>query len=391
MNIQQLRLETPGVAFRNHLNNAGAALPPQVVIDTLISSIREEAEIGGYEFAGKYANGIAAFYDVAAQLLHTHSRNIAFTTNATDSYNRALSSLNFVKGDVILTTDDDYVSNHLAFLQLRDRYGVKIVRAACLPTGGVEVESVAKLIKKYQPKVVAVTHVPTNSGLIQEVQTIGDLCRKNQCWYIVDACQSVGQMDVNVAEIGCDFLTVTSRKWLRGPRGTGFLYASDRVLKSDLAPHFIDLRGSTWDSADQYTLDDTTKRFELWEKSYPLLLGAKAAISYALQLGLNNIEQRVRELADYTRDQLTNLPKIRVLDQGQQRCGIVTLHRTNTNPDHLITAFTAKDINVSYARKVNALIDFNKKKVDWALRISPHYYNTKDEIDAAIEILKNWK
>lgn len=391
MNIEQLRLETPGVAFKNHLNNAGAALPSQVVVQTLLNGIREEAEIGGYEFAEKYVEDINDFYEVAAQLLNTSPHNIAFTTNATDSYNRALSSISFQVGDIILTTDDDYVSNQLAFMQLGQRNGVKVVRAKCLPTGGVDIASVADLIKKHQPKLVAVTHVPTNSGLIQDVVAIGKLCRANETLYLVDACQSVGQMEVNAVEIGCDFLTATYRKWLRGPRGTGLLYVSNRVLESDLAPHFIDLRGSVWESENEYSLANTAKRFELWEKSYPLMLGAKAAMQYALQIGMPCIETRIKQLADYTRDNLMALKKVEVLDQGQQRCSIVTLHMADANPDQLIAGFAAKDINVSYARKVNALIDFNKKKVDWALRISPHYYNTKAEIDDAIEVLNKWR
>lgn len=388
MNLQQIRQDTPAVSNLIHLNNAGAALSPQIVVDTITDFIKEEALMGGYEIMSAVQDQVALFYKGVAQLLHCHEHNIAFTYHATDSYNRALSSIAFAKGEVILTTDDDYVSNQLAFLQLQKRYGVKIIRVANEASGDLSLDSMQKLIHQHHPKLVAVTHVPTNSGLVQPIAAVGKMCRKKGIWYLVDACQSVGQMEVNVEEIGCDFLTATYRKWLRGPRGTGFLYVSDRALAANLEPHFIDLRGSFWKSPNEYELMKTAKRYELWERSYALMLGAKVATEYALQIGIGNIQERVQFLAQYTRQALMTVPHLRLLDQGTQQCGIITAHLPHWQPDDLLKAMVEQKINISVARNNNAVIDFAKKKVTWALRISPHYYNTIEEIDETIAFLQ---
>ncbi|MEM6698604.1 MAG: aminotransferase class V-fold PLP-dependent enzyme, partial [Bacteroidota bacterium] len=223
LNIQQVRQETPTCLQKIHLNNAGASLQPQVVVNNVIGYLQLESQLGGYETANLKAQEIQDFYTAVAQLLKTKPRNIAYAHHATEAYNKALSSIPFERGDVLLTTDDDYASNQIAFLQLQKKTGIQVIRAAQLPEGGVDVNSVEELIKKHRPKLVAVTHIPTNSGLIQEVYPIGKLCQQHDILYLVDACQSVGQLDLDVNEMHCDFLSATGRKYLRGPRGTGLL------------------------------------------------------------------------------------------------------------------------------------------------------------------------
>ncbi len=388
MDIPSLRNDTPGCALHNHLNNAGASLPPAPVIKEVLGYLEEESLHGGYEMAAAYAQEIAGFYDATAKLLNAKPHNIAFAGSATDAYFRALSSIPFEAGDVVLTTDDDYVSNQIAFINLQKRFKVKLLRAEKLPEGGVDPQSMKELMDEHCPKVVAVAHVPTNSGLVQDVEAIGALCTERDIWYMVDACQSAGQMPLDVAKIGCDFLSVTMRKWLRGPRGAGFLYVSDLALGAEYETIFPDLAGGVWNTADNYRLVPTAKRYEQWEKNYALVLGSKVAIEYALRLGLENIEQAVIELATYTRQQLSELDNVRLLDKGGKLCGIVTAYFNGITPSQISGALKAANINAGIATTINAHIDFTEKGVDWALRISPHYFNTKEEIDAAICVLR---
>ena len=387
MDIQSLRNDTPGCSLHNHLNNAGASLQALPVINAVKQYFEEESLHGGYEVAAKYAAEIAGFYDAAAKLLNSNSRNIAFAGSATDAYFRALSSIPFVPGDVLLTTDDDYVSNQIAFLFLQKKAKIKLVRAAKLPEGGVDPQSVKELIEKHQPKLVAVAHVPTNSGLVQDVEAVGQLCQERDVWYLVDACQSAGQMPLDVQKIGCDFFSVTNRKWLRGPRGAGILYASDLALGAGFEPVFPDMAGGVWVAPDYYELEKSAKRYEQWEKNYALVLGSKVAIEYANNLGLEVIEQVVTELASYTRSQLSNLAGVRVLDQGKRKCGIVTAFFEGKQPAELKKALDEANIHAGIGTTINAQIDFSDKGVNWALRLSPHYYNTKSEIDNAVEVL----
>lgn len=391
MNITQLRQDTPGTQFHKHLNNAGASLPTTPVLEAVQSFLKEEALHGGYEMMENKSEEINGFYRSCAQLINTTAKNIAFTSSATEAYNKALSAIPLHPGDTILTTDDDYSSNQIAFLFLQKKHGIKYVRAEKQPEGGVDVNSVEQLIKKHQPKLVAVTHVPTNSGLIQDVVSVGKLCQESGIWYLVDACQSVGQLPIDVQEIGCDFLSGTMRKWLRGPRGAGFLYASDRVLSEGLEPVFPDLSGADWNEPDDYEKSNTANRFEYFEKNYAILLGSKVAIEYAQNIGLKAIAERVGELADYTRSRLEELPGWRVLDQGRQKCGIVTAHHPNSSPADFSGPIAAANINLGFARTQNAVIDFQEKGVTWAMRVSPHYYNTKEEIDELITVLQKVK
>lgn len=386
-NIKNLRAETLGCQHKIHLNNAGASLPPQQVIQSIQDYFDLENRIGGYEAMMEKAEQINEFYTALSQMLHCQPHNIAHATSATDAYSKALSSIVFKEGDVILTTDDDYVSNQIAFFVLQKRHGIKLIRAAKNEDGGVNVDSVAELIKKHRPKLVAVTHIPTNSGLIQDVEAIGELCAKNEILYLVDACQSAGQMPLDVTKIKCDFLTATFRKFLRGPRGMGFLYASDKVLKLGLEPIFPDLSAGVWTGTNDYELAQTAKRFEIWERNYSLIMGATTAVNYALNLGLDNIQKRVQHLANYTRNLITETSDWRVLDQGKKLCGIVTAHRPNCDLEKLKQQFSKKNINVSFATKTNAFIDMDEKGVDWTLRIAPHYYNLESEIEEAIKIL----
>lgn len=388
MDVEKLRADTPGCAKRVHLNNAGAALPPSPVIRAVEEHFALEAEIGGYEAADARADAIEEAYRAVAALIGAKPRNIAFTESATASYAQALTSIPFERGDVILTTRNDYASNQLQFLSLEARLGVRVQRAPDAPAGGVDVDALERIVRDAPPKVCCVTHVPTNSGLVQNVERIGRICREHDVLYIVDACQSVGQMPVDVRALDCDFLSATSRKFLRGPRGAGFLYVSDRVLERGLAPLMIDLHGAEWIAEDRYRLVDDAKRFETFEFAWGLVLGVGAAARYARDVGLDAIERRVRTLADRLRAGLAAIDGVRVLDRGPELCAIVSAALPR-DPRSVMLALRERGINVNAQARPTALLDFDAKGVTASLRVSPLYYNTEAEIDTALEALRD--
>ncbi len=360
---------------------------PQPVVDEIKSHIDLETEIGGYEASDSQNQEINAFYNSVATFFGGEPYNYAFCTNATDAFNRALSSIPFKNGDIILTSDNDYISNQIAFISLKKRFGIEIHRMPNTSDGIVDVQETEKLCKDISPKLVAITHVPTNSGIIQPVIELGEVCRKNELLFLVDACQSMGQLNVNVNKLNCDFLSGTFRKFMRGPRGAGILYVSDRVLDGGLEPLFIDMRGAKWTKSDEYVIEPTAKRFEDWEFAYALLLGSKAAIEYANGIGIDNIEKRVRYLSDYLRDGLRDKSNLRILDEGANLCGVVTLEVKKCTLDQLQKVLLESSINHSISTYDNAVIHFGEKKVEWALRVSPHYYNTIDEINELFLVL----
>jgi selenocysteine lyase/cysteine desulfurase len=387
MNIDQIRQDTPGCAHKLFLNSAGSSLPPKVVNEKIIEYLQEEAIIGGYKLADQKAAEIQEFYKEAALLLNTRAENIAFASHATDAYAKALSAVPFEAGDIILTTDDDYVSNYLNFLSLQKRMGIRIVRAGNLPNGDLDLDHFRTLVKQHQPKLVAITHIPTSSGLVQDAESVGAICREYDCLYLLDACQSVGQLQVDVQQIGCDFLSATGRKFLRGPRGTGFLYISDRVLQEGYAPLFVDLRGAQWTAGDQYTLQHDARRFETWEVPYALLLGLKEAMAYANRLGIQQIEVYNRELMRDFRQKLSAIPGISLLDQGTRLGNILTLLKEGHTLEQTQKHLDQHQVLYSVAQKSSAQYDFDKKGIDWAIRLSPHYFNTREEMDRLAKLI----
>jgi selenocysteine lyase/cysteine desulfurase len=391
MDIAQLRNDTPGCTHKIHLNNAGASLMPHSVSQAIHAHIELEEQTGGYEAAEIMQHEIDAFYPIAAQLLQAEARNIAYTTSATDAYSRALSSIPFKQGDVILTTSNDYISNHLAFLSLQKRFGVNIVQTADSPAGETDLDDFSTQLRKLQPKLVAVTHVPTNSGLVQPVEEMGKLVKETDSIYLVDACQSLGQLPVSVKDLHCDFLTGTFRKFLRGPRGAGLMYVSDKALQKGLEPLFIDMRGADWTALDTYKPQPTAKRFEDWEFAYALLLGSKAALQYLLALDMHDIKTRNRHLCQLLTAHLQSIPGLSLLDKGSHQSSIVTFTLAGTTPEATQDYITKGGFNITMSYKNYALIDYEKKGVSWAVRVSPHYFNLEQEIEAFASHIQAYK
>jgi selenocysteine lyase/cysteine desulfurase len=387
LDLVRLREDTPGSARRIHFNNAGAALPPTHVLQTMHEYLELEAELGGYEAADARCEDIADFYAATGELLGCGAHNIAFAPSATDAFARALSSVPFGRGDVILTTRDDYISNQIAFFSLRKRFGIDVVHAPNVPEGGVDVDAMAQLMRQRRPRLVAATHIPTNSGLVQPVAEIGRRCRELDLLYLVDACQSVGQYRVDVDQLGCDFLSATCRKFLRGPRGSGFLYVSDRALAAGHEPLFIDMRGAHWVGFESYAPVDTASRFEDWEFSYATVLGAAAAIRYALAIGIDAIAERTPALGGGLRDRLAEIDGVRILDRGRERCAIVTFTLSGWTAKAVQHELGVRAINSSVSLREYALFDFTDKAVDSCVRLSPHYYNTEQEVDRVVAVV----
>ena len=372
-----------------HLNNAGSALPAPGVLEVVRSYLEEEARVGGYELADRSAPAIEQAYRDIAGLVGARPRNIAVVESATEGFARALDAFDFSPGDLVLTTRNDYVSNQLAFLSLARRRGVEVAHLAERPEGGADPDDLERRIRARRPVLVSATHVPTSSGLVQPVAEIGSVCRAHDVPYLVDACQSVGQMPVDVGSIGCDFLCATGRKFLRGPRGTGFLFVADRMLEGDRHPLLPDLRGATWTEAGAFELAPDARRFEYWERSYALLLGLGAAAAHASSTGLEEIARVARSHADRLREALAEIDGVQVLDRGPELCAIVTARVGEWEAQALVEVLRERGVNTSAVSADSARLDFDARGVRSALRLSPHFTTTAEEVDRAIAILRD--
>jgi selenocysteine lyase/cysteine desulfurase len=328
----------------------------------------------------------AAAADVG-RLVGGRRRNIALVQNSTTAFAQALGTLDFAAGDLIVTSLADYASNQLMYLSLARRLGVEIIRAPDLPEGGVDPGAVRELVRRHRPMLVAVTWVPTNSGLVQDVAAIGAICREAEIPYLVDACQAVGQLPVDAAAIGCDYLAATGRKFLRGPRGIGFLYVADHAIARGSHPLLVDMHGATWTDPDRYELTPDARRFEQFEIAHALVLGLGAAARYALDVGLETARERARALAAYARERLATVPGVRVLDRGAELCAIVTAKAGDRPASEIKLALRARGINTSSPSREDAVIDMDAKRAASAIRISPHYDYSAGEIDAAVGVM----
>jgi selenocysteine lyase/cysteine desulfurase len=387
--LRRWRDDTPGCANRNHLNNAGAGLMTRLVVDAIVHHLEREATEGGYESADAAASAVRDAHASVAHLLGAHPRNIAVVENATVAFFQALATFDFKPGDVIVTTRNDYISNQLTYLSLARRCGVEVRRAADLPSGGVDPDSVRDELRNPRARLLAVTWVPTNSGLIQSVESLGEIAESAGIPFLLDACQAVGELPINVEQLRCDFLSATARKFLRGPRGIGFLYVADRALTRGDYPLYIDMAGATWREPDQFDLSPDARRFENWEFSYSLVLGLGAAARYATTVvGVERGGRRARALAADLRQKLSAIGGCRVLDHGAELAAIVTVDVAGWDARELVTILRRRAINVSATLREYAVIDMDEKQVASALRISPHYYNTEDEIDEMVSVLE---
>ena len=394
LDVDSLRADTPGCPNVIPLNNAGSALPPAVVTDTVVAHLRREEQIGGYEAHAEAADRVTAVTESVATLVGARPDQIALVESATSAWDRAFLAMAFSgvfsDGGRILVSSSEYASNVIPFLQLAQSWNCEVEFIPDDAHGLLDVSALRQMLSA-PTALVAINHCPSQNGLINDAAAVGAAIRESgsDAYYLVDACQSVGQLPVDVTEIGADFLSATGRKFLRGPRGTGFLYASDRALTS-LEPLPLDLHSATWTSQG-YVMQPGARHFESWEKSYAGLLGLGAAVDYALACGIEELRARISYLAELTRSALTEIPAVRVRDRGGDpsvRSGIVTFTVDDVPAADVVQHIRAAGINVSLSTPDYARVDFETHGIEGLVRVSPHAYNTEDEVDRLVTSLR---
>ncbi len=386
--VDRARRDTPGVSRVAHLNNAGAALPPSQVTEAVIAHLRREAESGGYEAADAATEQIQATYTAIARLIGCATEEVAVVENATRAWDMAFYAMSFKPGERILTAHAEYASNVIAFLQVARRTGAVVEVVDDDEHGQFCVADLRRRLGSGpgEVKLIAMTHVPTQGGLVNPAEQVGLVAREAGVPFLLDACQSVGQLPIDVERIGADLLSATGRKFLRGPRGTGFLYVRRSILDR-LEPPFLDMHAATWTTPDSYQIRPDARRFETWETNYAGKIGLGVAIDYALSWGLDAIEARVTALAQRLRERLAALDGVHVHDQGQRRCAIVTFTVDGVPAKAVQRRVAESGVNTSVSVASFARLDLPRRGLTELVRASVHYYNTDNELDLLVDAL----
>ena len=386
LDLEAIREDTPGVRRLIHLNNAGAGLLSTRTLTAMVDHLKLEAAIGGYEAEEARRDGIEETYRSVARLLGGRRDEIALFDNSSHAFNAAFYSQRFGPGDRILTARSEYGSNVLAYLQVAQRFGVEVVVVPNDETGQLDVDRMAELIDD-RTRLISISHVPTGGGLVNPAAEVGRVARAAGVPFLLDATQSVGQFPVDVYAIGADFVTGTGRKFLRGPRGTGFLWVRTEAL--DLVDPFVnDIEASSWDGARGFRWRDGALRFETWERSYSNVLGLGAAVDQALEHGLAQIGDRAIRLGAALRDGLAGIRGVRTHDLGATRCAIVTAALDGMPAAELAGRIRTEGVNLSVTTAEHNQLDTEIRPVHPLVRLSPHYYNTEAELERVVDVVK---
>ena len=384
IDVEAVRSDTVGCHSRTHLDNAGSSLPPRAVMECVIAHLRREEEVGGYEAENQNRALLDDTYDACAELIGAAREEIALVESATTAWQMAFHSIPFESGDHILTCVAEYASNYIAFLRLAKELEIVIDVVPDDEHGQIDVEQAAAMITD-RTRLVAITHVPTNGGLVNPAERIGAIAREHGVLYLLDACQSAGHLPLDVDAIGCDFLSFTGRKYLRAPRGTGALYARAGAPVDD--PALLDLHSAVWTDRASYRVRSDARRFENYESNIAARIGLGVAARYALDTGVDVSFARIQHLATRLRTLLGAIERVTVRDKGLVQCGIVTFTVDGVDPAAVKDTLNRNMVTVNVTHRPSTLIDMAQRGLDSMVRASVHYFNTDDEIDRSADLI----
>lgn len=384
--LDRIRRDTPASANAVFLDSAGSSLPPDPVVDTAIAHLRREAVVGGYRAANERMADLAAVKSSVARLIGAQASDIALSDSATRSWSDFFYSIPLAEGDRILLCEVEYASNAIAALQRAAAVGAVVEFVPSDPSGQIDLNALEKMLDE-RVRVVSLVHAPTNGGLINPAREVTELAHRYGALVVLDACQSIGQLRVDVGELGVDALSATGRKWLRGPRGTGFLYLRPE-LAATLEPPALDLHSAQWIGEQEFQLAADVTRFEFWECDVAARLALGTAVDYLLDIGIDAVEEAVRERSEHLRTALRGIDGVTVHDLGERKSGIVSFTVDGKIPTDVRDALAELGITVTVSHRRSTLVDMNQRGLDAVIRASPHYFVTFEQLDEMVGALR---
>ncbi|MFZ2176424.1 MAG: aminotransferase class V-fold PLP-dependent enzyme [Rhodococcus sp. (in: high G+C Gram-positive bacteria)] len=386
LDLERARRDTPGCLDKVFLDSAGSSLPPAPVVDVMVAHLRREAEVGGYLAAAERVEQLADVKVSLGRLIGAPAHSIALVESATTAWNDFFQAVPLVRGDRVLISEVEYASNAIAVLQRARTVGAEVGVIPSDANGQIDVAALAGMLDD-RVRLVSLVHVPTNGGLVNPVREVVEQAHAHGALVLLDACQSVGQIAIDVTELRVDALSATGRKWLRGPRGTGFLYVRPELAAS-LEPVALDLHSADWTEATTYRIAPDASRFEFWECGVAARLGLGAAVDYLLAIGMDTVEAAVLDRAEYLRAGLADIPGVAVRDLGSRRCGIVSFTVAAAEAVQIRKALADRDVTVTASLRGSTLLDMSARGLEAVVRASPHYFCSRDDLDRFLDCVR---
>ena len=376
--------------YNIHFNNAGSSLSKKIVLSEIYNYLALEKRIGGYEAQDLEHKKLEKFYTNVSKLINSDESEISFLTNSTLAWNLVFNSIPLKKTDNIIIFENEYSSNYISILKRRRLFN-KLLVIKIKKKGLVDLEDLEKKINA-DTKLLSVNHIASQCGNVFPVKKIGEILKsKNKnAIYIVDGCQSIGQIKIDVKNINCDFFTASGRKYLRGPRGTGFLYMK-KSITNKIDPIFLDMSSSNIDKDNRIVTRISSRFMENFEHSPALKLGLSTAIEQSLVIGIKNINKRIIKLSEYFRSKVLSNKNLVLMESKDSLSGINTMYFNGNDVSDIFKHLSKLGIRTYISNEKTSTLYFKKIKKKNILRISFHYFNTKKEIDCLVKVLDDLK
>jgi selenocysteine lyase/cysteine desulfurase len=386
LEVQHLRDDTPGCQSGIvHFNHAGASLPSQATLDAIFEQLQREARDGPMEAGEHGAVLVERARRAAAQLLNAPASSIAFASSGSTAWSLAFQALGpWQPGDRILVGRHEWGGN-LASMELAVQAGARVEVIPCDASGAFCPVALESMLDA-RVKLIDLTWLPANGGLINPAQAIGDLARRHAIPYFIDAGQAVGQVPVDVQALQCDVLKSAGRKHLRGPRGTALLYVRPDFL-GRLNPAQRDVFSAPW-TAQGFDLRNDARRFETSEASFALLAGLGNALQEMNRLGIERAWERVSQTSAQIREALRGIAGVTLHDLGTCQSGLIAFNLAGWDAFELKRRLGLKRINIGANGVAYTPLDMQARGLESVARISVSPLNNEHDIELLIAALR---
>ncbi len=364
-----------------NFNNAGSSFPSKNVNNSINKFLKYEEKYGGYYASEKFSEKLDTFYENLSILINCKKHQISFLPSTTYALNIFFNSLNFPNNKNIVIFENEYGSNFIYFK--KRELNLRVVKIK--NNGEICFKDLEKKIDS-KTIFISVCHIASQCGEIIDIQKIGKIAKKinPNIIFIVDACQSVGHIKLDVKKIQCDVLVGSGRKYLRGPRGTGFIFFKDTIKKT-LTPSILDMNNTKIKNGK---IDvDRERMFESFESSPALKYGLSKAIEEINQKGMETVESEIKKKSNIFRKRLECFNQIIFYENRRLLSGINTFNIKGFSAKKVYAYLLSKKILCSVSSRETSMMYFGKKNLTDLVRISIHHYNTMSEIDYLIKCL----